>query len=310
MRRPTSDVRQRETRRSIGLDSNTTRRRNSSVPFNNVRLDKNRFSQDSETDFLCDRAVEFMDSGDICSIVAVELAEQSVYFERLLRYHRGRGCIRLPEFLNAGFASVIEYIRRGSTNITPENIYEIFITADYLLVSKLKDDCSKYIEQLANDSSTAINLWVTGRPLYWPEVGDMAFQKILQNFEQVWLSIEFAQLDAEDVELIIKDDSLNCKSELTVFNAIMRWLAEGPETRSESALKLLSNLRLGMMRTNDITKMCSNENLKFVDNYLAILNAWPNSIYDIMAQVSDSQRETLTKPRTPHEVIHLFYTKL
>ncbi|VDK31506.1 unnamed protein product [Taenia asiatica] len=242
MRRPTSDVRQRDARRSAVMEQNNARRRNSSVPFNNSKQEKSRLSQDSETDFLCDRAVEFMESGDICSIVTVELAEQSAYFERLLRYHRGRGIIRLPEFLNAGFHSVVEYIRRGSTSITTDNIYDVFIAADYLLVPRLKEECANYIQKLSNDPSTAINLWLTGRLLFWPEIGDMAFQKILENFEIVWPSEEFLQMEADDVESIIKNDALNCKNELTVFSAVMKWISWNPSGRLDDALKLLWNV--------------------------------------------------------------------
>ncbi|VDN08716.1 unnamed protein product, partial [Dibothriocephalus latus] len=306
MRRPTSDVRQRETRRLFGSDNSVGRRRNSSVPFSNPRHDKSRYSQDSETDFLCDRAVEFMDSGDIYSIVAVELAEHSAYFERLLRYHRGRGCIRLPEFLNAGFSALIEYIRRGSTTVDQGNVYEIFIAADYLLVPKLKEQCSAYIKELSNDPSTAINLWVAGRPLHWPEIGEMAFQKILENFENAYLSPEFEQLDSTDVETILMDDSLNCKSEMAVFDAVMKWLAHDPENRTADALSLLWNVRLGMIRTAEVEKMKQNEQLKLVPEYMNIINEWPWSIYDLMSKLTEVQKLKLAKPRFPHQVLCVF----
>ncbi|EUB62855.1 Kelch-like protein 10 [Echinococcus granulosus] len=306
MRRPTSDVRQRDARRSAVMEQNGTRRRNSSVPFNNSRQDKSRLSQDSETDFLCDRAVEFMESGDICSIVTVELAEQSAYFERLLRYHRGRGIIRLPEFLNAGFNSVVEYIRRGFTSITTDNIYDVFIAADYLLVPRLKEECAKYIQELSNDPSTAINLWLNGRLLFWPEIGDMAFQKILENFEIVWPSEDFLQMEADDVESIIKNDSLNCKNELTVFSAVMRWISWNPSRRLDEALKLLWNVRLGMARNSDLEKMKNHELLTTVPDFAQTVLEWPNSIYSLMDRLDETQKLNLTKPRTPHEVLCVF----
>lgn len=302
MRRPTSDVRQRDARRSLGSEQNGARRRNSSVPFNNNKQEKPHFSQDSETDFLCDRAVEFMESGDICSIVTVELAEQSSYFERLLRYHRGRGIIRLPEFLNPGFYSVVEYIRRGTTMITPENIYEIFIAADYLLVPKLKEECANYIRGLANDPSTAIDLWITGRQLYWSEIGKMAYQKILENFEIVWQSDEFLQIEADDVESIIKNDALNCNNEVSVYKAAIRWVAYNSEERIHQALKLLWNVRLGMMRNSDLEKIKNHEHLTLVSDFAQIVLGWPNSIYSLMNRLDANQRFNLTKPRTPHEV--------
>ncbi|VDO07082.1 unnamed protein product [Rodentolepis nana] len=306
MRRSTSDVRQRETRKSYAIEQNGTRRRNASVPFNNNKQEKTYFPQDSETDFLCDRAVEFMESGDICSIVTVELAEQSSYFERLLRYHRGRGIIRLPEFLNAGFYSVVEYIRRGSTKITPENIYDVFIAADYLLVPKLKEECASYINELANDPSAAINLWMNGRKLFWAEIGETAYQKILENFETVWKSDEFLQMESEDIESILKNDALNCKSEVSVYKAIVRWVASDLKLRAEHALKLLSNVRMGMMRNSDLEQVKSHEHLMLIPEFAQIVQNWPNSIHSLMDRLDVYQKLKLTKPRTPHEVLCVF----
>nr|CAH8861589.1 unnamed protein product [Trichobilharzia regenti] len=307
MRRPASDVRQRESGRRSSLENNGSRRRNSSVPFHNGRIHgMNPNSMDSDTDFLCDRAVEFMESGDIHSIVAVELAEQSMYFERLLRYHHGRGNIRLPEFLNPGFPSVLEYIRKGTTEINRENVYHIFIAADFLLVPKLKQECANLLKEIASDSSTAISLWLTCRSLYWPEVGMMAFQKILENFENVWQSTDFQNLDAVDVREILHEDGLNCKREKNVFDAIMRWVSENFKTRIHYTLELLLCIRIGMLSTAELDYIKNHDLVRVIPEYFDILNQWPNCLTLTSNPIIAAYGQRFITPRLPHEVVMVF----
>ncbi|CAL8090238.1 unnamed protein product [Calicophoron daubneyi] len=305
MRRPTSDVRQRESRRS-SLDNAGSRRRNSSVPFHNARSERNPNSLDSDTDFLCDRAVEFMESGDIHSIVAVELAEQSMYFERLLRYHKGRGYIRLPEFLNSGFTSVLEYIRKGKTDINPENVYHIFIAADYLLVPKLKQECANLLKEVANDPSTAISLWLNCRTLYWPEVGTMAFEKILENFESVWPTADFQQLEAADVWSILREDGLNCKREKSVFEAIQSWINLSPKNRLQYALDMLLCIRIGMLSPSNLEMIKNTELVKTIPEYAAIIQDWPKCLVQKDNPIIAACGRQFITPRLPHEVVMVF----
>ncbi|VEL25521.1 unnamed protein product [Protopolystoma xenopodis] len=245
-----------------------------------------------------------MESGDICSIVAVEIAEQSIYFERLLRYHKGRGYIRLPEFLNAGFASVIEYIRKGKTKLTSENVYQIFIASDYLLVSNLKQECSAYIKEMAKDPAVAISLWISCRGLYWPEVGEMAYQKILENFGQVFQSAEFLQLDFDDVKHILEDDGLNCLRERMVLTAVENWVQHSSSLRLPFAFDLLTTLRLGLMPQAEIDQISSSDFVKLVPEFAQLLFEWPRCLFqpDSEPLLSEPQRQRLTTPRLPHEV--------
>ncbi|CAH8645934.1 unnamed protein product [Dicrocoelium dendriticum] len=305
MRRPTSDVRQRESRR-LSLDNAGARRRNSSVPFHSARLERNPNSLDSDTDFLCDRAVEFMESGDIHSIVAVELAEQSMYFERLLRYHKGRGYIRLPEFLNSGFTSVLEFIRKGTTEITPENVYHIFIASDYLLVPKLKQECANLLKEIANEPSTAITLWLSCRSLYWPEVGTMAFEKILENFENIWISPDFLQLEAVDVWRILQEDGLNCKRERSVFDAIAYWINTSQKNRIQYALDLMLCIRIGMLTAADLEALKTNELVKMVPDYTELLVTWPRCLAQKENPIIAACGRRFVTPRLPHEVVMVF----
>ncbi|KAF5399523.1 hypothetical protein PHET_06707 [Paragonimus heterotremus] len=305
MRRPTSDVRQREHRRS-SLDNASSRRRNSSVPFHSSRSERNPNSLDSDTDFLCDRAVEFMESGDIHSVVAVELAEHSMYFERLLRYHKGRGYIRLPEFLNSGFTAVLEFIRKGTTEITPENVYHVFIAADYLLVPKLKQECANLLKDVANDSATAIALWLSCRSLYWPEVGSMAFQKILENFETVWQSPDFLNLEAVDVWRILREDGLNCKRERSVFEAIIQWINIAPKARLQYAVDLFLCVRVGMLSVSDLEAVKNSDLVKSVPDYEALLRDWPNCLKETGNPIIAACGRQFFTPRLPHEVVMVF----
>lgn len=294
--------------RELKFSNLAHKKRNSSVPNQN-KLNSNNQNLifHSESEFLCDRNVKFIESGDVYNIISIELAEQSMYFERLLRYHKRRGFIQLPEFLNLGFSNVLEFIRKGETIINEENVYNIFITADYLLISDLKQKCAEYLNKIADDPRIAIQIWLHTRSLYWPEVGQMAFEKILENFENVLFTEEFKNLNAEDVWSILRHDDLNCQSELHVLEAICRWIETDKSKRIEYVLDLLTCIRLKMLKNSEIEYIKKHELCKYVSDYVHLLEEWPKLKHDstelnINNYIYTACKDLFLRPRLPYKV--------
>lgn len=89
----------------------------------------------------------------------MQIAEHRIYFGRHLKYDRRKEKIRLPEYLNFGFSSIIKYICEGDTETNPDNVYHIFVAADFLLLPKLKQQCANPLKEIATtDFSTANKL--------------------------------------------------------------------------------------------------------------------------------------------------------
>lgn len=243
-----------------------------------------------------------MDSGDTRNIVAVELAEQSMYFERLVRYHKGRGVIHLPEFLRAGFDAVIEFIRQGKTELSDENVYDIFIAADFFLVSSLKEKCCNFIRQMTRNPSFAVMLWVTCRSLHWPELGTMAYDRILENFEDIWKTEEFLELDIEDVKDVIGNDRLICKNETNVIDCIASWVSAEPDTRETLSFDLLKNVRLGLLKNDDLSSIASKEIVRSTPKFQEVVESWPHCPIDLCNLLGGPTISRMITPRIPHEV--------
>lgn len=253
-------------------------------------------------DFLCDRTVKFMESGDTRDIVAVELAEQSMYFERLVRYHKGQGVIHLPEFLRPTFDGVVEFIRQGDTLITEENAYSMFVAADYLLLQELKEKCFHVIHQMASKASFSVCLWLTCRSLHWPELGTMAYERILENFEDAWKREEFSELEFEDVESIIANDRLICKNEMHIAECVSSWIYANPETRKKHSFQLLKNVRLGLLKNDELISLIKKDIVQATPQFRKITENWPQCSIETCNILGGQIISKMITPRIPHEV--------
>ncbi|CAH8535398.1 unnamed protein product [Schistosoma turkestanicum] len=260
-----------------------------------------------ELNFLCDRTVEFIESGETYDIIAMELAEQSVYFERVLKYHRGRRNIQLPEFVKPGFPSVLEFIRKGVTEINSENVYSIFIAAGFLLIPKLKEQCANLLKEIVTtDFSTAIDIWLNYKSFYWPELGNMAYQVILENFEDIWHTLDFEKLSANDIRQILHEDTLNCKNEKNIFHAVIQWISGDFETRIQYMLELLLCIRIGMLSSVDLDDIKKHDLIQIIPEYLELLNQWPTCLTDTNNRIVNAYGQRFITPRLPHKIVMVF----
>ncbi|CAH8609361.1 unnamed protein product [Schistosoma haematobium] len=295
-------------KRSGSYKLNAFRRQYFYTPIRSLRIhSKNLQSIGGDVDFLCEHTVEFMESGETCNIIAVEMAEQSIYFERLLKYHRGQGNIRLPEFLNVDFSSIIEYICEGGTEINHDNVYRIFVAADFLLLPELKQQCTNLLKEIATiDFSTAIDMWLNYKSSYWPELGSMAYQTILENFEKIWHTPHFKKLSANHIRQILHEDALNCKHEKNVFQAVIQWIIEDLETRIEYSLELLLCIRLGMLSSIELDYIKKHDLIQIIPEYLDLLNQWPNCLATTNNRIINAYGQRLITPRLPHQIVMVF----
>lgn len=248
-----------------------------------------------------------MESGDTRNIVAVELAEQSMYFERLVRYHKGRGVIHLPEFLRPCFDDVIEYIRSGKAELSEDNVYDMFVAADYLLVSSLKKKCCTFIQEIIRDPSYAVSLWVTCQKFHWPELRTMAYEEILKNFEEIWKTEDFLELEKNDVKEIIINDQLNCKREINLVDAITAWVSR-LDIRQTYAFELLKCVRLGLLNREELSILRQNPLVISINQYSDILENWAPYSHEKSTILSPQSVLRMMSPRFPHEVRHFFFS--
>ncbi|CAH8599694.1 unnamed protein product [Schistosoma curassoni] len=113
---------------------------------------------------------------------------------------------------------------------------------------KLKQQCANPLKEIATtDFSTAIDMWLNYKSSYWPGLGSIAHQTILETFGKIWHTWDFKKLSANYIHQTLHEDALDCKHERNVFQAVVQWISEDLETRIEYSLELLLCIRLSML---------------------------------------------------------------
>ncbi|KAL3314491.1 hypothetical protein Ciccas_006893 [Cichlidogyrus casuarinus] len=253
-------------------------------------------------DCLCSDTVEFENCVVTCNVIRTELSEHSGYFKTLFKHHLNGRKVILPEFLSPGFQSVLDYIRNGETDISSMNVYDIVIAADYLLIARLKQDCAHFINnQLENDPSTALRLWIKFRQLFWPELGHRALLKVLANFQEASQSADFLSLSLEDLVTLLENDQLNIAEEYSLLDVIARWVAHNPKA---NVTELLLNLRLDSLSPEELHKLRNNPLVRTQPVYSQFLEMWPVAMPT--QQISQLQINRMHSSRNPQEVLIVF----
>lgn len=143
---------------------------------------------------------------------------------------------------------------RDTSDITFENVFEVYCSADYLCVIGLTLACQKFImEKIRIENCVGVMLFARNRINH--KLEDDARFYILVNFLEVSLkSQQFFELDVNDLFSILNDDLLNAKDEQTVWECVVKWIDVDPEKRKHHVIKLLSGIRLGLLHTTVSTK--------------------------------------------------------
>ncbi|KAH8857678.1 Kelch-like protein 10, partial [Schistosoma japonicum] len=265
----------------------------------------------NDLDYLCDRNVEFLESGLIYPIITIEFIEHSEYFQCLLKYHKHNENIHLPEFLQSTFYSIIQYIHYGNINININNIYSLYIATDYLLMPKLHNECMQQLKkQLINKTinySIIINLWFNCQLFYYPKLYKIINEIFLQNFELLQNAIDYKKFTFKQILQILHDDKLNCQYEFNVFNVVLQWIHVNIKQYNQYTLiQLLCCIRLGMLTMNELEQIKQHELIQMIPEYKNILNEWPKCLLLTNNSIINVYGQEFITPRLPHEVIIVF----
>lgn len=139
------------------------------------------------------------------------------------------------------------YLRR--LDLSPDNVYPILISADYLSILGALDMCCTFLTQSLN-AENVIGIMLFAKNHYCVELKESCWRFILKNFPEIAeFSEELMQLPVEDLKEIIDGDSLNAKSEETVWDVVIKWIDYDPEHRKCHIVELLKCIRLGLLET-------------------------------------------------------------
>lgn len=93
------------------------------------------------------------------------------------------------------------------------------------------------------------------------------FVAVAQNSE------ELLDMESEQLAELVGADELNVKSEEVVWDCVLRWINHKPETRKHHIVKLMKNIRLGLLETQFFLEnvICQNGDFFFLNIYIGLL---------------------------------------
>ncbi|XP_059813821.1 kelch-like protein 10 [Hypanus sabinus] len=134
---------------------------------------------------------------------------------------------------------IIEYAYTRTVPVTVENVERLLAAADQFNVLGIVRACCEFLEcQLCLEN--CIGICKFADYYFCPDLRHKAYVYILHHFEEiVKVSEEFLELSAFELRDIIEKDELNVKQEDVVFDAILKWIAQDPDSRKRSIVILL-----------------------------------------------------------------------
>ncbi|KAL3983944.1 claudin [Sarotherodon galilaeus] len=199
---------------------------------------------------------------------------------------------------------IIDFAYTGSVSITEETAVELLMAADQLNVMDIVKLCCDFLgEQLCPEN--CVGIWQFTKVCLSPELHAKAYHYIINNFEQVVLEEEFLQLTVEEVADILDREDLNVQLEITVYEALIKWISHVPAEREQHLAALLSKVRLGLITLDYLTDNVLSSEL--VGTNSECQSMITNAILDIHGlgnrPYMSGLCHPLARPRLPHSIL-------
>ncbi|KAJ8317347.1 hypothetical protein KUTeg_005251, partial [Tegillarca granosa] len=201
---------------------------------------------------------------------------------------------------------IIDYAYTRDAPITSETVERLLPAADQFHVAGLIKACCDFL-QSEIDSENCIGIRNFARTYFCHALERHAFRYILHNFGDIFTrSMEYLQLNIDEVCEILSSDDLNVKNEEIVFDAVIRWIDYDTERRKCHIPCLLKCVRLGLLTTQYfVEKVKSHPYIKENEMCKPVVIETLKFLYDLdMDEEKDVDlNNPLAKPRFPHEVL-------
>ncbi|CAN9505402.1 unnamed protein product [Ophioblennius macclurei] len=141
---------------------------------------------------------------------------------------------------------IIKFAYTGSFPVMVDNVQALMLAAHKYSITDIVQTCSHFLEEKLCPEN-CIGVWQFTNAFNSLKLHLKAFRYILDHFQRVVFGEEFLQLTAEELVHLIGRDDLIVKTENTVYQGVMRWIAHEPNQRKEHLYKLMSKIRLCLM---------------------------------------------------------------
>lgn len=155
---------------------------------------------------------------------------------------------------------LLDFVYTESIQVSVENVQALLPAACLLQLEGVQKACCKFLEQQL-DPSNCLGIRSFAESHGCEELRYAAEKYILKHFVDVVQSEEFFQLSSDNVESLIKCDNLTVPSEEAVFEAVISWIKQDENKRTNCLPKMLQYVRLPLLTPRYLTDTVDTEEL-------------------------------------------------
>ncbi|CAF3330830.1 unnamed protein product [Rotaria sp. Silwood1] len=200
------------------------------------------------------------------------LAAASPYFRAMFSYNfreSTEGNVRIQDITPWTMKRILEFIYTGHTDITYDNLFEMFNASVMLSIKELTDLLIKFL-YLQMDIYNCIQIEQLATLYSLDNLRRTTLQYIVDHFMCLYEKNLFVHLNEHTLMEVLSDDNLDIPKEEYVFLTIVQWVNYRPIEREQYFQSLFKFIRLNSISDSDfVTNSMRNE--KLVQKYTACL---------------------------------------
>ncbi|XP_056439806.1 kelch-like protein 40b [Gadus chalcogrammus] len=141
---------------------------------------------------------------------------------------------------------VLKYLYTSNINVTEQNVQDIFAVANMFQIPSVFTVCVSFLQKRLSFSN-CLAVFRLGLMLDCPRLAVSARNYACERFQFISKDQDFLQLGPSELAAILACDTLNVETEETVFESLMKWVAEDVENREKELPRLLDCVRLRLV---------------------------------------------------------------
>ena len=202
-----------------------------------------------ENNILCDATICV--DGKIFNVHRTILAASSPYFKALFSSDLNSSATESkPIVLNdidcVNMDILLNYLYTGEIELTSDNVKPIISAANYLLISSLKDRCTKFLQKMLLPVN-CLGIEFMAEKFDCESLKSTATAYIRQHFVPISKTDEFLELDVKRLIDIISSDDTKVDREEKIFEAIMNWVKTDEDNRKQHFKNLVTFVRFPLI---------------------------------------------------------------
>ncbi len=177
-------------------------------------------------------------------LAAVSSYFQAMFFHELMESNQE--IIEIKDMNPTVLSSLVDFAYSGEIDLSIDNVQEILSAASLLQMTHVQDMCCKFLmKQLDVNNCLGIKTFVEANGC--SQVSSDIDRFACKHFEQVVTGSEFLSSTWENVSSLIASPDLKVTKEEDVYKAVIEWIKQCPDERSQFLPKLLVHIRLAML---------------------------------------------------------------